>query len=52
MGADTPRTVLVTGASYGLGASVADAARRHGDTVWTLSRTPPRPLHLGQGRPL
>lgn len=41
MGRDDARTVLVTGASYGLGAAVADAVRRRGDRVLTLSRTPP-----------
>jgi NAD(P)-dependent dehydrogenase (short-subunit alcohol dehydrogenase family) len=33
--------MLVTGASYGLGATVAAAIHRRGDGVVTLSRTPP-----------
>jgi NAD(P)-dependent dehydrogenase (short-subunit alcohol dehydrogenase family) len=35
------RTILLTGASYGLGAAVADAVTASGDRVFSLSRTPP-----------
>jgi NAD(P)-dependent dehydrogenase (short-subunit alcohol dehydrogenase family) len=35
------RDVLVTGASYGLGAAVASAARAAGDRVFSMSRTAP-----------
>ncbi len=33
--------VLVTGTSYGLGATVSEAVRSRGDQVFSLSRTPP-----------
>ena len=35
------RCVLVTGTSYGLGAAISAAIRKHGDTVVSLSRTAP-----------
>ena len=39
--AQKARNVLVTGASYGIGAAVAAAVKQQGDRVFSLSRTPP-----------
>lgn len=36
-----PRTILITGTSYGLGAALSDAVRQLGDVVVSVSRTRP-----------
>ncbi|MEO8424098.1 MAG: SDR family oxidoreductase [Actinomycetota bacterium] len=54
----TGKRVLITGTSYGLGASVSSYVRKRGDDVYSISRTPPdrdadeRWVHADMGDPV